>query len=87
MSRTVNMTDCLVVFVHEDVVADHLRQETLDCVSYGLRLCPCNVLLFGLGAPKSSSLEALARDRCPSVARAVRVQVRGLDELVDGLAV
>jgi predicted AAA+ superfamily ATPase len=55
-------------------------------VTDGLQLFPNNVLFFILGAPKSSSLEALVQNRAPNVARLVRVEVRGLDMLVDGRA-
>jgi hypothetical protein len=45
----------------------------------------CVVVL--LGALESASLEALVESRSPSVARVVRLLVRSLDWLVDGLVV
>jgi hypothetical protein len=41
----------MFLFVHEDVVAGLLRQETLDGVTGGIHLFPCNVLLYVLSAP------------------------------------
>jgi hypothetical protein len=63
----------MFVLVPEDVAAGQLRQKTLDSVTDGLQLLPSNVLLFVLGAPKSSSIEVIVEYRAPSVTGVVRV--------------
>jgi hypothetical protein len=66
------MTDCLVVFVQEDVVAGQLWQEALDGVTDGLHLFACYVLLFVLSALRSSCLEGIVHNP-PSIALVARV--------------
>jgi hypothetical protein len=67
------MTYSLGLLALEDV-AGKLGQETLDGVTDGLKLFSCNVLVFVLGAPKSSNIEALTirSPSCPRVSTRYR---------------